>query len=215
MNSIALYVDVPCATFRESHSREYGKTYPVPPPSTVYGMLLSLVGETDSYRHCGVKLALAILSQPQKSKVLRQLRRFKVKGYGNPRNTVPEHQEILTGIKFIVWVDSQGEQAQPTLVERVYQARIHPTSVKRFGCLYLGESNDLVNVVKLASERYLSKGKWWLVQDDEGLMTLPYWVDHVGSRGTRWLHYSLQEISTQFPPDVTWTAIQAPVCKDI
>jgi CRISPR-associated protein Cas5t len=47
--------------------REYGKTYPVPPPSTVYGMLLSLVGETDAYKHCGVQLAIAMLSQPRKS----------------------------------------------------------------------------------------------------------------------------------------------------
>lgn len=77
MNSIALYVHVPCATFRTSHSREYGKTYPVPPPSTVYGMLLYLVGETNAKKHCGVKLALAMLSQPQKSVVLRKMRRFK------------------------------------------------------------------------------------------------------------------------------------------
>lgn len=47
MNSVALYIDVPCATFRNSRNREYGHTYPVPPPSTVYGMLLSFVGETD------------------------------------------------------------------------------------------------------------------------------------------------------------------------
>lgn len=54
---LILYLDVPFATFRESHAREMGKTYPVPPPATVYGMLLSLVGETDVYRHCGVELA--------------------------------------------------------------------------------------------------------------------------------------------------------------
>ena len=215
MNSIALYVDVPCATFRESHGREYGKTYTVPPPSTVYGMLLSLVGETDSYKHCGVKLALAMLSQPQKSRVIRQLRRFKVKGYSDPRNTVPEHQEILTDIKFIVWIASKAEQVQPTLVERVYQAKTNPSSVKRFGCLYLGESNDLVNSVKLASKHHLSKCRWWLVRDDEGLITLPYWVDHIGSKGTRWLRYGLKEISTQSPPDASWTTIQAPVCKEL
>ncbi len=92
MNSIALYVDVPCATFRQSRSREYGKTYPVPPPSSVYGMLLSLVGETDARQHCGVKLSIAMLSQPQKSKVLRKMILFKVKNYRYIRNTVPEHQ---------------------------------------------------------------------------------------------------------------------------
>ena len=208
MNTIALYVDVPCGTFRQSRSREYGKTYPVPPPSTVYGMLLSLVGETDSRKHCGVKLAIAMLSQPQKSQVLRKMRRFKVKDYSDKRNTVPEQQEILTDIKFILWIDSSGEEVKPTLVERVYQAKTNPAGVKRFGCLYLGESSDLVNSVRLACEKYIKRDKRWLVKDNWGLMTLPYWVDHVGSRGTRWLRYSLREIDGDFPPDCSWTVIQ-------
>ena len=209
MNStIALYVDVPCATFRQSYSREYGKTYSVPPPSTVYGMLLSLVGETDARRHCGVKLAIAMLSQPQKSRLLRKMRRFKVKDYSDLRNTVPEHQEILTDIKFIVWIDSDTEKVKPTLAERIYQAKTNSTSVKRFGCLYLGESSDLVNSVRLASEKYLKRDKWWLVKEDWGLMSLPYWVDHVGSRGTRWLRYSLREMEVDEPPLSSWTVIQ-------
>lgn len=215
MSSIALYVEVPFATFRQSHAREYGQTYPVPPPSTVYGMLLALVGETDAYKHCGAQLAIAMLSQPRKSKVLRQLRRFKVKDYSDSRNTIPEYQEILTDIKFIVWVTSGEERVKPTLAERVEQALMHPTSVQRFGCLYLGESNDLVNAVKLVSDDYRSESRRWLIRDDEGLITLPYWVDHVGSRGTRWLRYRLQEISTQSPPDSSWTTIQPPFCKHL
>jgi CRISPR-associated protein Cas5t len=213
MSSIALYVEVPFATFRQSQGREYGKTYPVPPPSTLYGMLLSLVGETDAYKHCGVQLAIAMLSQPRKSKVLRQLRRFKVKDYSDSRNIIPEYQEILTDVKFITWVASGAEQIQPTLSERVEQALMYPTSVQRFGCLYLGESNDLVNVVKLVSDDYGSESRQWLIRDDEGLMTLPYWVDHVGSRGTRWLRYRLEEIAMQSPPESSWTTIQSPVCS--
>jgi CRISPR-associated protein Cas5t len=173
-------------------------------------MLLSLVGETDAYKHCGVQLAIAMLSQPRKSKVLRQLRRFKVKDYSDSRNTIPEYQEILTDIKFITWVASGAEQVQPTLAERVEQALMYPTSVQRFGCLYLGESNDLVNVVKLVSDDYCSESRRWLIRDDEGLITLPYWVDHVGSKRTRWLRYRLEEIAIQSPPESSWTTIQAP-----
>jgi CRISPR-associated protein Cas5t len=178
-------------------------------------MLLSLVGETDAYKHGGVQLAIAMLSQPKKSKVLRQLRRFKVKNYSDSRNTIPEYQEILTDIRFIVCVASGAEGVQPTLAKRVEQALTHPTAVQRFGCLYLGESNDLVNVVKLVSDDYRSESRRWLIRDDEGLMTLPYWVDHVGSRGTRWLRYQLQEIATQSPPDSSWTTIQASICKHL
>ena len=208
MNLIALYVHVPCATFRTSHSREYGKTYTVPPPSTVYGMLLSLIGETDALRHCGVKLALAMLSQPQKSTIFRKIRRFKEKDYGHRSNTTVEHQEILTDIIFIVWVESSAEEAKPTLVERIEQAKSNPTTIKRFGCLYLGESNDLVNSIKLASERHLNQPKQWLVKDNTGRITLPYWVDHIGSRGTRWQRYSLEEQDCKIPPVRSWTTIQ-------
>ncbi len=208
MNTIALYIDVPCATFRQSRSREYGKTYLVPPPSTVYGMLLSLVGVTDARQHCGVKLAIAMLSQPQKSRILRKMRRFKYSDYSDSRNTIPEHQEILTDIKFLVWIESVGETNKPTLVEKIYRAKTNPFSVKRFGCLYLGESNDLVNSVKLARKHHISRDKRWLIQDNQGLITLPYWVDHVGSSETRWLRYSLQELDVDSPPDSSWIVIQ-------
>ena len=208
MNLIALYVHVPCATFRASRSREYGKTYSVPPPSTVYGMLLSLVGEANSRRHCGVKLAIAMLSHPQKSRVLRKMRRFKAKGYGYQSNTTIEHQEILTDIRFIVWVESSQEEMTPTLAKRIKQAKINPSSVKRFGCLYLGESSDLVNSVRLADDRHLSQPKQWLVIDNQGNMTLPYWVDHIGSRGSRWQRYSLEELDSDSPPAGSWTTIQ-------
>lgn len=213
MKSVTLYVDVPFATFRQSHAREYGKTYPVPPPSTVYGMLLSLVGETDVYRHCGVQLAIAMLSQPKKSVVLRQLRRFKVRDIHDERNTIPEHQEILSDIKFLVWVASDTEERQPTLSERIEQALIHPCSNRRFGCLYLGESNDLVNAVKLVSEDYQKGFRQWLVRDDRGELSLPYWVDHVGSKGTRRQRYTLRKILIQSPPEFSWTIIQAPIYK--
>ncbi|WP_013334990.1 type I-MYXAN CRISPR-associated protein Cas5/Cmx5/DevS [Gloeothece verrucosa] len=209
MSSIAVYIDVPFASFRQSHSREYGKTYPVPPPATVYGMLLSLVGEWDVYLHCGVQLAMAMISQPQISKVLRRIRRFKVKNFSDDRNTNPEYQEVLSNIKFIVWVASKNEQAQPTLRERIEQALIYPESVKRVGCLYLGESNDLVNKIKLISNDYCFEERWWLMQDEDGLIILPYWVDHVGSKNTRWLRYGLKKISVEFPPESCWTTIQA------
>ena len=42
---ITLRVEVPYASFRKSYARSFAETYPLPPPATVYGMLLSLVGE--------------------------------------------------------------------------------------------------------------------------------------------------------------------------
>lgn len=85
MKSVAIYVEVPVATFRQSHAREYGKTYLYPPHSTVYGLLLSFVGEMDLEKHCGVQLAIAMLSQPAKSKILRTIHRFKFKEKNSER----------------------------------------------------------------------------------------------------------------------------------
>ncbi|MBH8562647.1 type I-MYXAN CRISPR-associated protein Cas5/Cmx5/DevS [Nostoc sp. CENA67] len=207
---LALEVEVPIASFRQSRAREYAETYPVPPPSTVYGMLLSIVGEIDRYKHCGIRLAIALISQPQKSTVIRTFRRFKKKDIHDPSNARPDYQELLTDIKFITWVDAGQDNSQPTLPERLQIAFANPASINRFGGLCLGESRDLVNAVTLLPKNYQSQSLQWLVCDENGLLTLPYWVDHVGSKGTRWQRYIILEPSEiSHPPEAAWTLIQA------
>lgn len=209
MTTITLQVEVPIACFRQSRAREYAETYPVPPPSTVYGMLLSIVGEMDRYKHCGTKLAFALLSQPEKSTVIRTFHRFKKKEISDPSNARPDYQELLTDIQFLLWVNAGTDAAKPTLQERLQIALTHPEYIERFGGLCLGESRDLVNAVSLLPKTYHGETLRWLVPDENGLLTLPYWVDHVGSRNTRWLRYSLQDVSGQRqPPDTAWTEIK-------
>ncbi len=208
MKSIAIYIDVPVATFRQSHAREYGKTYPYPPHSTVYGLLLSLVGEMDMQKHCGVQLAIAMLSQPEKSKTLRTLHRFKFKQEEHLGNKRPDYQEILTDIRFIVWVKSGDNKTNPSLLERLQQALFNSDSMNRWGVLYLGESDDLVNIIKLVSDDFSVKSRQWLIQDNNGWITLPCWVDHFGFKGTHWLRYRLETISCLSPPELAWTTIQ-------
>ena len=205
---IALRVDVPIASFPSSRSREYRDTYPVPPPSTVYGMLLSLVGETDRCKHCGVKIAIALLSEPAKSITLRKIRRFKEKTINNPQNSRPDFQEILTGIELIVWVATGEDKANPSLCDRLIQAFANPSSIQRFGALCLGESRDLVNSIDLLAKTDFNQPLQYLIQDEWGYLSLPYWVDHVGSKNTRWLRYSLENRLQQHPPDAAWTQIQ-------
>jgi CRISPR-associated protein Cas5t len=209
--TIRLQIEVPIACFRQSRAREYAETYPVPPPSTVYGMLLSIVGEMDRYKHCGVQLAIAVLEpQPEKSTVIRTFRRFKKKDLHDPSNARPDYQELLTGVQFITWVAAGTDAEQPTLPERLQAAFAQPETIDRFGGLCLGESRDLVDAVTVLPKTYQGKLLRWLVQDEDGLLTLPYWVDHVGSRGTRWLRYSLQQASDDWqPPEAAWTEIHS------
>ncbi|MEC4985761.1 MAG: type I-MYXAN CRISPR-associated protein Cas5/Cmx5/DevS, partial [Oscillatoria sp. PMC 1076.18] len=201
-------IDVPVTTFRQSHAREYGKTYPYPPHSTVYGLLLSLVGEMDMQKHTGVQLAIAMLSQPEKSKTLRTLHRFKFKQEEHLGNKRPDYQEILTDIRFIVWVKSANNKTNFSLQERLEQALLNPESGNRWGVLYLGESDNLVNIIKLVPDDFSVKSRQWLIQDDNGWITLPYWVDHFGFKGTHWLRYRLEAIPCSSPPDLAWTTIQ-------
>ncbi|MEJ1933392.1 type I-MYXAN CRISPR-associated protein Cas5/Cmx5/DevS [Nostoc sp. NIES-2111] len=209
MARLALKVEVPIACFRKSRAREYIETYPVPPPSTVYGMLLSLIGEVDRYKHCGVKLAIALLSEPEKSTVIRTFHRFKTKNIHDSKNNKPDYQELLTDIEFVVWVDAGVDKAKPNLVQRLEEAFTNPDSINRFGGLCLGESRDLVNNVTLLPDNYYAESMRWLIQDEYGLLTLPYWVDHVGSRGTRWLRYEIQEYQVFQPPELSWTSVQS------
>lgn len=206
--TIAIQVEVPLACFRQSRAREYAETYPVPPPSTVYGMLLSLVGEMDRYKHCGVKLAIAMLTMPQKSTVIRTFRRFKKKDIHDPTNSRPDYQELLTDIQFVVWLNADADKSETKLTERLQNAFEHPEHIDRFGGLCLGESRDLVNTVHLLPKVQSAQQAQWLVQDIDGILTLPYWVDHVGSQGTRWQRYKIIDCENlQQPPEQAWTEI--------
>lgn len=207
---LALRVEVPIACFRQSRAREYAETYPVPPPSTVYGMLLSLIGEMDRYKHCGVRLAIALLSEPEKSTVIRTFRRFKKKDIHDPTNARPDYQELLSDIQFVVWIDPGEDRARLTLPERLQRAFDNPAKINRFGGLSLGESRDLVNSVTLVTEKDQAKNLHWLIQSETGLLTLPYWVDHVGSRETCWRRYQLLNPTQQWQPtENAWTKIES------
>src|SRR3712207_4042527 len=105
LKPLALYVSVPVAAFRAPYAREYLETLPCPPPATVYGMLLSLVGEEDRRVHTGAEVALAMLTEPAISTVLRTSWRLKTKSpLGMDENKRPDYQELLTDVRLALWV---------------------------------------------------------------------------------------------------------------
>lgn len=211
MDVISLYVSVPIACFRVPRAREYFETFPCPPPATVYGMLLSMVGEINRRTHEGAEIAIALLSEPAYSTVLRTLWRVKNKGYGPGlgENRRPDFQELLTDVRLAVWVRrGKGEQSDQPLVARVREALATPSSVNRFGGLSLGESTHLVDEV--APLKRQATECQMLSAEDDGDLSLPIWPDHVGS-ATAWRQYRLMK--TRMPEDIpqdekSWTAIQ-------
>lgn len=200
---LSLYVSVPVACFRKGLAREYLETEQIPPPATCYGFLLSLVGETDRRRHIGARVTCSLVdSERRKSVVLRTVWRVKYKPLGSLGNTRPDYQELLTGVKLIVWLDSSDEESEgPRLEDRV-RSVLDPAqraSVSRFGGLSLGESTHLVDEVCLRPETPEHRLRTYLLQSD-GLLTLPVWVDHVGSEHTRYVTGDFADCS--LPPEV-------------
>lgn len=199
---LGLYVTVPVACFRKAMAREFLETEVLPPPATCYGFLLSLVGETDRTRHIGCRLTPVLLEEPDKSLVLRTVWKIKnrnllmgqtpppgadkkVKSGGG--NRMLDQQQLLTGVRLVLWLDSTEEIAgNPSLEQRTKNALIHPEANNRFGGLSLGESTHLVDEVKLFEGDPVVEGKVFLLHE-RGRLTFPVWVDHVGSQHTRYV----------------------------
>jgi len=193
-----LYIECPCTSFPRSFARDYKETYLYPPPSTIYGFLLSLVGEEDINTHLGVELAIGIIGDdPPISRIVRKQRHHKfaigqeakkrIAKYGEgiyPTSNFskPNHQELLTGLRIVVQVNSNEESASVKLTERISIALATPSQITRFGGLSLGESNGLVNGVR--SYRESDGVIRWLVKDKRGLIGLPIWINRTTGQGT-------------------------------
>lgn len=184
---LALNVTVPVACFRKPLAREYFETGAIPPPSTCYGFLLSLVGEADRRRHVGARVCPSLLTSEGPSVVLRTMWRVKSLPLGSSGNERPDYQQLLTNVRLVLWLDSRDEQGEaPTLESRVRDALARPSSVERFGGLSLGESTHLVDEVSIQESPPQATARTFLLQED-GRATLPVWADHVGAAQTRYV----------------------------
>jgi len=231
---IALYIESPYGEFRKSYARSFAESYVLPPPSTVYGMLLSAVGERYRSAHEGVRLAFAYRRKPRVATTLRKMSRLKY-GVARKQTTLPEYIETLCNMEMICWVDSSREEAEFSLEERLLEAIRHPDRIQRYGLVSLGLSDDLVNELSLldyregAWYRLISdpsgypaissrledeQGAWssWyrLLPDSQGTLELPIWVDHLGSAGTRRQRFELDISPTSVengPGNADWSWI--------
>ena len=219
---IGVYVTVPVACFRKGLAREYLETEPLPPPSTCYGFLLALVGETDRYRHIGCRIAPVLIGNDRKEAPYSELyggRRalHKVKVLTKDHSTWETaiigpllNRDLLTGVQLVLWVDSSDErESTPYLEQRVENALTRPELLERFGGLSLGESTHLVDEVKLFLGSAEKTGSIF-VCSERGRLTLPVWVDHVGSEGTRYVTGDLNTVSLTSPDRKQLPQIEPP-----
>jgi len=125
---------------------------------------------------------------------LRKLSRLKY-GVALKQSTLgnaPDFVESLCDLDFVCWIDSSEEtETAPNLETRVRAVLQNPASVTRYGVLSLGLSDDAVDNV--SEIRNFERDYFRLVPDSGGRLELPVWVAHVGSAGTRWRRYMLDE----------------------
>lgn len=184
MEPLCLFVDVPMSSFRPMWSREYQETYPAPPPSTIYGMLLSLIGveREEKARHANIKIAVALQNQPESGRIFRKFRRVaQARKSADPlTDRRPDYQELVLWLKFWLWVDDS--KAENLLTEKIGEAldKKRRKNIIRHGALCLGESSHMVNEIKLAvgdANPTAREGRF-LVRDKTGFLTMPVWTDH-------------------------------------
>lgn len=206
-----LYLDCPCTSFPRSFARDYKETYRYPPPSTIYGLLLSLVGEAEMSAHLGVKLAIGIIGEdPPISRIVRKQRHHKFSKthmgtYPTSKFSKPNHHELLTDLQAVVKIDSSEETATVKLADRIEIALSTPSEITRFGGLSLGESWAMVNGV-----RHYREGDGairWLIKDNRGLIGLPIWINRETGQGT-FQRFSFAE-ADEFQDDC-WVTIPKP-----
>jgi CRISPR-associated protein Cas5t len=145
---------------------------------------------------------------------LRKLSRYKygVASKQSEQGNTLDYIETLCDIAFLCWVDSAQEtNPAPTLEMRLREALEAPERITRYGVLSLGLSDDAVNDIGLVDR---PTGIWHMLKPSrEGSLELPVWVDHVGSRHTRWQRYELERspVTLTGPPsEADWTIIQPP-----
>ena len=203
---LGLLVRVPIACWRKGHAREYLESEPLPPPSTCYGFLLALVGEEDRHRHRGARVSAGIVAAGAVSVVLRTLWRIKTKAPpGTGSNRRPDFQQLLTGSELVVWLDRGEETTAPCLEDRVRASLAEPSTIQRFGGLSLGESTHLVDSVDIIADDPPEAEVFSLAL--RGRLTLPVWVDHVGSAGTR---YAVGDLVRCRRPEPAWLPVISP-----
>jgi CRISPR-associated protein Cas5t len=121
--------------------------------------------------------------------VLRTLWRIKDAAVpqGTGENARPDFQQLIVGSDLLLCCDGSDERGPaPSLEDRVRGAVRAPSGVERYGGLSLGESTHLVNDIWLLDGQELPLPARLFLLDANGTLTMPIWVDHVGSARTKY-----------------------------
>lgn len=182
-----IYMDIPIFFTKKPQSRcEYYESFEYPCFSTVYGALLSYIGEMDISKYEKTMMAIAIISNPEKNVVIRRISRFKNKDLTDAQNHPPIRQELYTNVKLFISIKGKLEDA-------LIKAMKNPESINRFGALCLGESECLINELREFRDNDAETGDF-LVKDVNGEYGLITWHD-IAKKKNKWESFIIKKQS--------------------
>ncbi len=138
-DKIVLGLYAPSASSRPWAKNDVETSHEVVAPSTVYGMLLSLLGEFDKKRYIGSKVACSYLRKPLVSREVRssiRLHKPSQEGTSNPKVF-----EFFTDVSMVLSVEGE-------LAIALNEAFDGSVEIVRDGGLYLGDSNSLISYIE-------------------------------------------------------------------
>lgn len=183
---ISAFISVEDCLLRKPHSRELYDSDALPPPTTIYGMFLSYIGEYDREKYRGTQMAICVIRHPKKSWILRKNWRTKFANVppGCGKNVRPEFLAIQVGLEFAVWLNGPIVPVLKHAVER-------PEEVDRYGCLSFGDSNGNIEELKFYPTWPTGKTGDWMVPSQRGKYPLPLWSDYDTLREAVWQRFDL------------------------
>ena len=154
---IQLYIDAPVASFPRRFAHDYRESYRYPPLTTVFGCILSFIGELDITAYPIDSVDVGVINKyPAISSVCIKYRNIaympggkhakaREKSYSPgiyPASlySKPNIKEVVTGTKIVAQINNE-----PLAAKVLYS--LHG-ACDRFGILSLGESSAIVNCIR-------------------------------------------------------------------
>jgi CRISPR-associated protein Cas5t len=154
---IQIYIEAPFASFPRRFAHDYRETYLYPPLTTIFGCILSLIGELDITVYPMNSIDVGVINKyPAISSVCVKQRnnaymprgkhaKIREKSYSTgvyPASlySKPNIKEIVVGTKIVAQINNE-----PLAAKVLYS--LH-SGCDRFGILSLGESSAMVNCIR-------------------------------------------------------------------
>ena len=182
-------LEIPLAGFRPYEARDFQESLLLPPHSTVFGCLLSILGvEGDGVTaYVGTMLSVAGVSA-DRSTIVRKMRRDPAnvrRGVERVPTFRPEYQELLSDVQLWIWV-SQGT-AERDLAADLVSSLANPGQLSRQGIVSLGESCFMLDRIDLRNDP--PDDLTVLRPKPDGAFLFTVWVDFADRTRTRTMRF--------------------------